>query len=324
MKNRKSSSKKAFVTGIAGFVGSHLTEHLLAKKIEVYGLYHPQHSTQNIDHLKDKINLVAGDLAKSKQVKKILKDVKPTYVFHLAASSSPSQSFEKPREALENNIFGELNLLEALRDIKSTAKILIIGSSEEYGAVDKKYLPISEDVPFSPLSPYAVSKIAQDILGLQYFLHEKLNTVRVRPFNHIGPRQSTIFAIPAFANQIAQLEKEGGGEIKVGNLKSYRDFTDVRDIVAAYLLALERGRPGEVYNIGSGKAVKMSFVLKLMLEMAKAKITIKVDKSKFMPIDIKTVNCDFSKFLKDTGWKPTIPLKTSLFDTITYERQKFS
>lgn len=314
--------KKALVTGIAGFAGSHLAEFLLTKKIAVFGFYHPEHSTENIDHIKDKLELVACDILNRRRVKDALKNIDPTYVFHLAAFSSPAQSFAIPRETLENNIIGELNLLEALAQNKSRAKVLVIGSADEYGKISEKDLPTDEATPISPLSPYAVSKVAQDFLGFLFFLHHKLHVVRVRPFNHIGPRQSPSFVIAAFASRIAQLEKAGGGTMNVGNLESWRDFTDVRDMVRAYYLALERGQPGEVYNLGSGKVVKIEDVLAMIITFAKVKIQVRQDKKLFHPQDIKIIYCDFSKFKKQTGWYPKIPIRTTLFDTIEYERQK--
>lgn len=314
--------KKALVTGIAGFAGSHLAEFLLAEKFKVFGISHPEHATKNIDHIKNKLELLACDILDQKKVDAALATISPDYVFHLAASSSPAQSFKAPRETLENNIVGELNLLEALVQNKSKARILVIGSADEYGKIRERDLPADEVTPISPLSPYAVSKVAQDFLGLQFFLHHKLHIVRVRPFNHIGPRQFDAFVVSAFASQVARLEKEGGGTIRVGNLESWRDFTDVRDMVAAYHLALEAGLPGEVYNIGSGHAVKIADVLAMMITLAKVKIRIREDKKLFHPQDVKIIYCDARKFAKQTGWRPKIPIKTTLFDTIEYERRE--
>ncbi len=314
--------KKALVTGIAGFAGSHLTELLLKEKLQVFGFYHPDHATGNIDHIKSKINLIPADLSQSEQIFKEVKKINPDFVFHLAAFSSPSISFQDPKTTFENNVFGQLNLLESLSKISSNARILIVGSAEEYGNVDPKYLPAGEQTPLAPQSPYAVSKVAQDMLGYQFFLHEKLKCVRVRPFNHIGPRQSKDFVVSAFASQIAELEKRGGGQIKVGNLESDRDFTDVRDMVKAYYLALTKGEPGEVYNIGSGTAVKIAKILDDLLSFSKFKIKVAVDKSRYHPVDLKILLADPSKFKKQTGWKPTIPLNQTLFDTMEYERQK--
>ena len=314
--------KKALITGIAGFAGSHLAEALLAKNIAVFGFYHPANSTENLTDVKDKITLIPCDVLNAKNVSKNLKLINPDYVFHLAAASSPAQSFKDPQSVLENNIFGELNLLQSLLKIKSKAKIIIIGSADEYGNVAQKDLPIKEDTPLSPLSPYAVSKVAQDMLGLQFFLHHKLSIIRLRPFNHIGPRQSPGFVIGAFARQIALLEKKGGGTIKVGNLESYRDFTDVRDMVQAYIVCTEHCSAGEVYNVGSGRAVKIADVLAALLSMSTVKIKVKLDKSLFRHGDIKIIYCDFSKFKHQTGWEPKIPLLKTLSDTIEYERSR--
>lgn len=314
--------KKALITGIAGFVGSHLAGLLLSKNFEVFGFYHPSHDSRNLKSIQGKLKLYPIDVLDQKSVDSAIKDIAPDYVFHLAATSSPSQSFKEPAKTLENNIFSQINLLDSIVKYCPQAKVLIIGSAEEYGAIDKKDLPLNEYSPLKPTSPYAVSKIAQDFLGYQYFLHSKLHVVRVRPFNHIGPKQSTAFVVPAFASQIANLELKGEGVIKVGNLNSYRDFTDVRDMVKAYLLALQEGVGGEVYNIGSGKLIKISEILKTLLLLSTAKIKVEVDKTRFAPVEIKAISCNFSKFHKATGWQPKIPLKTTLFDTINYERNK--
>lgn len=314
--------KKALITGIAGFAGSHLADHLLAKNIKVFGFYHPNHSTSNVDHIKNKIQLFSVDLLNQKKTSDAVGEIKPDYVFHLAASSSPAQSFKNPGLTLENNLQSQINLLEALVKINSSAKILIVGSAEEYGIVEKKYDPVDEQTPIQPISPYAVSKVAQDFLGYQYFMHYKLNIVRVRPFNHIGPRQSTDFVVPAFASQIVQIEKKGSGKIKVGNINSFRDFTDVRDVVRAYLLVLDKGEMGDVYNIGSGKLVQIENVLKTLIALSPAKIEITFDKSRLAPTEVKSITCNYSKLKQATGWKPEIPLSTTLFDTINYEREK--
>lgn len=312
---------KALITGISGFAGSHLADLLLSHKIKVYGFYYAKHPLQNISHIKDKLELFSIDITNDSEVYDAIKKINPDLVFHLAASSSPSQSFKEPKQTFQNNVFGQINLLDALKRIKSKAKILVIGSAEEYGPADEKLMPLKEDAPLNPSSPYAISKVAQDFLGYQYHLHEKLHIIRVRPFNHIGPRQSQAFVVPAFASQIARLEKEAKGVIKVGNLNSYRDFTDVRDMVKAYFLALSKGEKGDVYNIGSGKVVKIAQILDILLSFSKAKIKIEIDKSRYAPVEIKSISCNYSKFKKTTGWEPQITLKTTLFDTINYERK---
>src|SRR3990167_9872791 len=219
--------KKALITGIAGFAGSHLAELLLSQKISVCGFFLSSHPTGNLKQIKAQIKVVACDLQNTKAVEKEVRLINPDYVFHLAAFSSPADSFKNPKETLKNNIFGQINLLESLVKIRSKSRILVVGSADEYGQVDPKYLPINELTPLAPVSPYAVSKVAQDMLGLQFFLHHGLQIVRVRPFNHIGPRQSHDFVVPSVAAQIAACEKKGGGTVKVGNLENRRDFTDI-------------------------------------------------------------------------------------------------
>ncbi len=313
--------KKALITGAAGFVGSHLTEYLNKNNIQVTTLIHPKHSIENLKQFTKKISKIEIDLLKKRSLKKIdFKDY--NYLFHLAAFSSPAQSFHYPQLTLKNNIFGQINLLEEVARQKSKVKILIVGSADEYGDVEKKYLPVNEDTPLAPTSPYAVSKVAQDMLGYQFFLNNGLNIVRVRPFNHIGPRQSTKFVVPAFASQIAKIETIGKGIIKVGNLNTWRDITDVRDIVKAYLLALDKGRVGDVYNLGSAKAVRIADILTKLISLSSVEVKIVQDRSLFRKVEIQRIYCDYSKFKKDTGWEPTIPLEKTLFDTIEYERDK--
>src|SRR3989344_3441189 len=293
--------KKVLITGINGFVGTYLTSYLLTEKLNITGLVHPSHKGNNPNFPKNKVRLIKCDLLNKKELFKALKN---------------------DTQTLENNIFCQLNLLETLVKLKSEAKILIIGSAEEYGNVFPKYLPINESAPLAPLSPYAVSKVAQDLLGYQFYLHHALKIVRVRPFNHIGPGQSENFVVPAFCKQIVSLEKKSVGEMKVGNLDSWRDFTDVRDIVIGYLLALEKGKLGEVYNIGSGKMYKIGDILDKLISFSKVKIKIIRDKKLFRPTEIKKIYCDYSKFKNQTGWVPKIDITKSLLDTIEYERNK--
>jgi GDP-4-dehydro-6-deoxy-D-mannose reductase len=197
----------------------------------------------------------------------------------------------------------------------------VVASAEVYGSVTKEDLPMGEDTPLNPTNPYAVSKLAQDFLGLQYFLSYGIKTIRVRPFNHVGPRQAPNFVISSFAQKIAEIEK-GKREpiLPVGNLEAKRDFTDVRDMVKAYSLIMEKGEFGEVYNIGSGRSYKISEILEMLLSFSSVKITVEIDKSLFRPIDDPELVCDSTKINKTTGWKAEIPLEETLKDTLDYWR----
>ena len=313
--------KKVLVTGATGFAGSYLAEHLLSKRYETIGTYIVNDLT-NVNSIKDRAEFRKLDIANAKAVSSFVKEIKPDFIFHLAALTSPKKSFDDPQVTVTNNIIAEMNILNAVKENKLTnTKTLIVSSADIYGMVSKNNLPIAENAPLMPLSPYSVSKIAQDFLGLQYFLAYKLKIIRVRPFNHIGPRQSSHFVVSSIAKKIAEIEKGISGPIlKVGNLEAKRDFTDVRDMVKAYLLLLEKGALGEVYNVGSGASYKINDILKMLLYLSKSKIKVEKDKSLFRPIDIPDLVCDSSKFRKVTGWKPEIKIERTLKDTLDYWR----
>lgn len=307
---------KALITGINGFVGTHLNNYLNEKGVEVFGTLKPGKTSVSDSHLK------AVDILNFEGINNYIEEVEPDYIYHLAALVSPSESFKNPQETITNNIGGQVNILQALKELKLLqTKILIVSSAEVYGAIEKKFLPTNEDAPLRPRSPYAVTKIAQDFLGLQYFLSQKIKCIRVRPFNHIGPYQAPHFAVPSFAKQIAEIEK-GKKEpvLRVGNLEARRDFTDVRDVVRAYGLLMEKGEIGEVYNIGFGKSHKIEDVLNHLLSLSDQKIIVEKDPSLVRPADIPELLCDYSKLNKATGWRPEITLATSLKDTLDYWR----
>ena len=248
--------------------------------------------------------------------------LRPDLVFHLAALTSPKDSFDDPSVTMINNIKAQVNILDAVRKLgfKDT-RILVVSSGEIYGLVDKEDLPIDEETVLRPTSPYSVSKITQDFLGLQYYLSHKLKIIRVRPFNHIGPRQSSVFVVSAFAKKIAEIEKNKLEPVlSVGNLESARDFTDVRDMVEAYVLAVEKGKKGEVYNLGSGKSYKISEILEKLLSLSSVKIKIEIDENLLRPVDIPNLVCDVTKFTKLTNWRPKISIDTTLKDTLDYWR----
>lgn len=310
--------QKIFITGITGFAGSYLAKYLRDLNLKIFGTY------LNSPHSSDLqgVELIQLDLIDKTQVKNVMEELNPDYIFHLAALTSNKQSFEDPARVLTNNITAELNILEVLKDLNSKARILITSSAEVYGKVDKKNLPIDEDTPLNPTTPYAVSKIAQDYLGLQYFSTFGLEIIRARPFNHIGPGQSDIFVTSAFAKKIAEIEK-GKTEpvLTVGNLEAKRDFTDVRDMVKAYYLLIQKGVAGEVYNIGSGKDYAISEVLNILLSFSDKEIEVKVDKDLLRPNDTPELVSDNSKIKKATGWKAEIPLEKSLLDILEYWRR---
>lgn len=318
-----SKNSKVLITGISGFAGSFLAEFLVKKNCKISGTVISDNN-ENIASIKNKVKLYKCDLKNYDDVDSVVKKTDPDFIFHLAALPSPADSFKNVGETLINNVLAEVNILEAIRvNIlkKKNPRILIIASADEYGLV-KSNKKIDEKTPFNPSSPYAVSKIAQDFLGLQYFNAYKMDIVRVRPFNHIGPRQSPGFVIPAFAKQIAEIEKNPKKSLLVGNLEAIRDFTDVRDMVKAYVLALEQCPSGEVYNLGSGTGYKISDLLDILLSLSKIKITVKKDPSRFRPIDIPVLICDNFRFQRITGWQPEINIKDTLADVLYYWREQ--
>ncbi|MCX6782516.1 MAG: GDP-mannose 4,6-dehydratase [Candidatus Levybacteria bacterium] len=315
--------QKVFITGASGFAGSHLVDYLISqKKYELYGTYLTERSLINIKQNSNKINLFQLDLQDQNKTLEIIQKIKPDSIYHLAAFASVGQSLENPKEVIINNITAELNLLEAIKksDFKDI-KTLIVTSADIYGKVSVKDIPIDEETPLNPTSGYAVSKIAQDYLALQYYTTYDIPIVRVRPFNHFGPRQSSGFVIADFAKKIVEIENGLIPPIlNVGNLDSRRDFTDVRDMVRGYQMLLEKGLPGEAYNIGSGRSYKISEILNILISNAKLPISINVDSSLFRQGEAQYRVCDSTKFKRLTGWESLISLSKSLKDTLDYWR----
>lgn len=314
--------KKALITGITGFAGSFLAENLLSKGINVSGTSLSD-NPDGISNLKEKVTLHKLDLMDSAKVAQVIAEEKPELIFHLAALSSAGASFDNPSEFITNNIVSQVNLFEGVRKASIFPRILVVSSAEIYGDVLPSNLPINENASIRPLNPYAVSKVAQDFLGLQYFLAHKLPVVRVRPFNHIGPRQAPTFVVASFAKKIAEIEKEKAPPIlKVGNLNAKRDFTHVKDIVNGYGLIMEKGDAGEVYNIGFGKSYQIQDILNRLLSLSKKEIKVEVDQSLLRPIDAPDLICDNSKIKSKTGWEPKIPLDETLKETLEYWRNQ--
>ena len=312
---------RALITGISGFVGSHLADFLLSKDIDVFGTIRWRSQLQNIRHIMDKITLVEADIRDSFSLMKLLKQVNPEYIFHLAAQSFVPTSWTAPAETLETNIIGTVNLLEAVRESECDAKIHIAGSSEEYGYVLPNEVPTDETAPLRPMSPYGVSKVAADLLGFQYHRSYGLKIVRTRAFNHTGPRRGEPFVCSNFAKQIVEIEKKLQPPIiNVGNLTAKRDFTDVRDIVRAYWLALQKCEYGEIYNICSGETRTIQSILDLLLEKTNITIKVEQDPKRLRPSDVLVLQGDYSKFRRQTGWKPEIPFNQTIEDLLNYWR----
>jgi GDP-4-dehydro-6-deoxy-D-mannose reductase len=320
IRNPKSAIQRAFITGAGGFVGKHLLPYLSHNTgWELYG--NAGHTTDALDL--PRLHWLAVDLTDRDKTTQAVAEIKPDFVFHLAAQSNVQRAFQDPEGTIVNNVVSELNLLEALRVTSPHARIMITGSSEQYGLVQPENIPIDEETPFRPNNPYAVSKVAQDILALQHYLSYGQQTIRVRPFNHIGPGQSEHFVTAAFARQVALIEA-GQQEpiIYVGNLEAERDFTDVRDMVRAYHLAVTMGEPGDVYNIGYGQGHTIQWVLDTLISMSSVKVEVRQDPSRMRPSDIPSLVCNPSKFHARTGWQPTIPIEQTLRDILDYWRKK--
>ena len=316
---------RALITGITGFAGSHLAEYLLAHQpdVEVWGLYRWRSRMDNLEAARSRVHLVECDLRDYTSVHLALEQSRPDYVFHLAAQSFVPSSWRAPSETMVTNVIGQTNLFEAVRALGLDPVIQIACSSEEYGLVHPDEVPISERNELRPLSPYAVSKVAQDMMAYQYFQSYGLKTERTRGFNHTGPRRGDVFVTSNFAKQLASIEA-GLQEpvIRVGNLEAVRDFTDVRDMVRAYWLAVTKGRPGEVYNVATGTGITIQDMLDKLLALSTAKVRVEPDPERMRPSDVVRLIGDSSKFRADTGWEPQVPFDQTLADLLAYWRQR--
>jgi len=319
---REEVSVQAIITGAGGFAGSHLCDYLLAHTDwEILGTVYPHPVDEQPEEPRLRLKYV--DLRSADGVRALIDMVEPDYIFHLAAQAFVPTSFADPWDTLENNIRAQLNLLEAVRHSGRDVRFLVIGSNEEYGAPEPDDLPLTEEAPLRPTNPYAVSKVGQDVMGLQYFLAYDVPVVRVRPFNHTGPRQSPRFVTPAFARQIARIEA-GLQEpvMQVGNLSASRDFSDVRDIVRAYHLAITEGEPGAVYNLSSGQPRSIEDLLETLLEFSQVDIDVEKDPERYRPVDVPVIYGSSDVFRRLTGWEPTFSFRQTLADTLDYWRDQ--
>ena len=344
---------RVLITGITGMAGSHLAEYLLGRGFQVFGTYRWRSRMDNLEDLAasgrlnligdngpiasvaslgqmvegqlrpEAANLIEADLTDAGSMRRVVGAVRPDRIYHLAAQSFVPTSWNAPADTLETNIVGQVKLLEAIREAGNNPLVHIAGSSEEYGLVHPDEVPIKETNPLRPLSPYAVSKVAQEMLALQYHHSYGLRCVVTRAFNHEGPRRGHVFVTSSMAKQIAEIEKGYKPPIlRVGDTSIERDWTDVRDMVRAYHLALEKGRPGEVYNIGKGQSMTVKAMLEILLSMSEVPIKVEQDPARLRPSDVRLLQCDCSKFKRETGWEPEIPFEKTLGDLLDYWRKR--
>jgi GDP-4-dehydro-6-deoxy-D-mannose reductase len=311
---------KALITGAAGFAGVHLAEYLLAQGEEVIALIRPAgEDLTGLNSVSSLLRVVPADLLDAERLLQVLSETKPQRLYHLAAMSSPELSFRDPRLTYNVNFGGTLNILSALRRLEMDCRLLYVSSAEVYGRVKSADLPLREETPFRPASPYAGSKAAAELLTFQFFQNYGLPIIRTRPFNHTGPRQSSAFVCSSFARQVAEIcAGLKSPLVNVGNLETSRDFSDVRDIVRGYHLLLERGEPGEVYQLGSGRAVAIGEILRTLVRNSPKPIEIKVDPSKVRAAEAPAIWGDISKAARAVGWKPERSLESTLQDLLAY------
>ncbi|MCK4809555.1 MAG: GDP-mannose 4,6-dehydratase [Candidatus Omnitrophica bacterium] len=318
---------RILITGITGFVGSHLAEYILSlnEGHEIYGLCRWRSPRDNLVNIHNKVSLLEADICDLSALIRQIKTIKPDIIFHLAAQSYVLTSFNSPVHTLWTNAIGTTNLLEAVRIVEIDPVMHICSSSEVYGQVTKEDVPIKETCPLRPASPYAVSKVAEDMVAYQYWLSYGIKTIRTRMFTHTGPRRGDVFVMSAFTKQVAAAELNlKDSVIRVGNLKSVRTFCDVRDAVKAYWILVNKCKPGEVYNIGGNRTMTVGEALDIVLSFSKKKFEIKVDPQLLRPSDVTLQIPCIDKFRNDTGWEPEVPLKETLKDMLDYWKDQLS
>ena len=309
--------KECLITGCEGFIGSHLADLLVGKELPVYGMVYAD--TKNINHLKPRLNVVECDLRDREKVEEIVDRIKPEFVFHLAAQSFVTVSWQDPEQTLMTNVLGTFHLLESIRKARIDPVIEIVGSSSIYGPCNESEMPLGEDREFRPTSMYAVSKVSEDMLGYFYWKVYGMKTIRVRPFNMTGPRK-TDDACADFSKAIVEIENGIRQILEVGNLGTVRDFTDGRDAVKALRLLAEKGEQGQVYNLCSGRANEMQEILKKLIQLSGREIEFRVIPEKMRPFDDPIYVGDNAK-LRRLGWEPQIPIETTLSDMLDYWRK---
>jgi len=309
---------KALITGINGFAGSYLAQYLIQKNYKVFGLIQPKTDIKNLNDIKSKIKFVPIDLIDKPKVEKYISLVKPNKIFHLAGISSVKESADFAYKAFEVNFFGTLNIFEAVRKLKLKSRIILVSSAEVYGENLEKEVA-NEQTSCRPINHYASSKLCAETIALSYIKNEGIDAVIIRPGNHIGPRQSERFFVPTVAKQIAQIAaKKNPPVIYLGNLNVKRDFTDVRDIVKAYILVAEKGKTGGIYNVCSGKTILLKDIVKMFIEIAKVKVKIITKKSEYRKFEAKNFLLDCSKIKRTLNWRPDFSIEESILDIYNY------
>jgi GDP-4-dehydro-6-deoxy-D-mannose reductase len=312
---------RALITGAAGFVGAHLAAHLIEAEpgAAVWGMVWPSAGRESVAALPSSVHIENGELRDAGSLQRVLRVARPEVIFHLAAASTVASSWAAPTEAMEVNAVGQINLLEGIRALGLEPTVIVACSAEAYGRA--AHCPVTEDAPLAPLSPYAVSKAAQDLIAAQYHAAYGLKTIRLRLFNHTGPGRPERFVASSFARQTAEIERGMRPPVlRVGNLDAVRDFTDVRDVVRAYRLVAANGWPGAAYNVCSGAKVSVRELLDILLAVAGVEVEVKVDPELLRPADIPALWGDRSRLTADTGWQPLIPLERTLADLLAWWR----
>ncbi len=314
---------RALVTGASGFVGGHLAEHLVAAGDQVVGLSASGQWPPVLAHLGHCVRLERFDLVEQDEAElaELVRRKQPEVIYHLAAQSNPQGSLDDPRGTWMLNLGGSLNLLEAVKASGQKPRVILVGSGVCYGNPAPEFIPVSEICPLRPNNPYAASKAAVDMLGIQHYLAHNTDVVMVRPFNHAGPRQSPRYVLAALADQIVAVELGHRPCVEVGNLDVVRDFTDVRDVVQAYRLLALRGQAGEIYNLGTGHGTKIAIALDYLRSLARVPVTISVDPARVRPVDQPLLIADASKLRAMVGWEPCYTIEQTLEDMLASYRQ---
>lgn len=309
---------RALVTGISGFVGCHLTEHLVAEGDIVVGLSASGRWPAELKHLGQRARIERFDLVGETEATlgELISRKQPEVIYHLAAQSNPQASVDESRTTWNLNFWGSFNLLEAVKLSGQRPRVILVSSGVCYGNPPPELLPVNESCPLRPNNPYAASKAAVDLLGVEHYLAHGTDVISARPFNHAGPRQSARYVLAGLAFQVAQVEAGRAGRLEVGNLDIIRDFTDVRDVVRAYRMLAQSGQPGEVYNVGRGEGTRLADALEYLRSQAKVPIEIHVDPARLRPVDQPMLVADASKIRAAVGWETRYSIEQTLADML--------